>query len=216
MKNLYKKILISFLLFTHLYANSCENPAVASDDLNSKFRYGCFCGENYPKIEHSSKKSYKELNTTQRLELIEKYQKIDAYDDIDEVCKEHDICYIKHGREAKVCNDNIYTQLNRIEEQFYKASDDNMSNEQCKNLAFDIASVFHTIFSPSDDEDTFFDFGMLMVNGAITATNKLVQESADTISDNAPRYPAINQKCLLDVLTTSKVKRHSSINIQRD
>jgi len=193
-----KKVSIVFLLFTHLYASSCENPAVASDDLNKKFRYGCFCGENYPNIEHPSKKGYKELNKTQRAELIEEYKKIDAYDDIDEVCKEHDICYIEHGREAKVCNDNIYTQLNIIEEQFDKESDNNLSNEQCKNLAFDIGSVFHTIFSPSDDEDTFFDFGMLMVNGAITATNKFVQESADTISDNAPRYPALDEKCLLD------------------
>ena len=221
MKYFSKKVCIFLLLFSNSYANSCENPAVASDDLNKKFRYGCFCGENYPNIEHSSKKGYKELNKTQRTELIEEYKKIDAYDDIDEVCKEHDVCYIEHGREAKVCNDNIYTQLNIIEELFYKASDDNVSNEQCKNLAFDIGSVFHTIFSPSDDEDTFFDFGMLMLNGAITATNKVVQESADTISDNSPRYPALDEKCLLEPLTVSITNNNPTIkikviNIQRD
>jgi len=211
MKNLYKKVLIFSLLFTYLYAHSCENPAVASDDLNTKFRYGCFCGENYPNIEHPSKKTYKELNSTERQELIAEYKKIDAYDDIDEVCKEHDICYISHGREAKVCNDTIYNQLNTIEEQFDKASDINVTNEQCKNLAFDIGSVFHTIFSPSDDEDTMFDFGMLMVNGAITASNKVLQESADTISNNASRYPLIHQKCLLDNSPTIKI---NIINIQ--
>ena len=221
MKNFSKKLWVFFLLFTHLYANSCDTPAVASDDLNAKFRYGCFCGENYPTIEHPSKKNYKDLTRTQRQELIEEYQKIDAYDDIDEVCKEHDICYIAHGRKANVCNDKIYTQLNTIEEQFYKASDDNVTNEQCKNLAFDIGSVFHTIFSPSDDENTVFDFGMLMVNGAITASNKVVQESADTISDNAPRYPALDEKCFLEALTDSKLKSKPTIkikviNIQRD
>ena len=81
--------------------------------------------------------------------------------------------------------------------------------------------MFHTIFSPSDDEDTMFDFGMLMVNGAITASNKVLQESADTISDNAPRYPAIHQKCLLDALGASERKssppvKINIINIQRD
>jgi len=197
MKNIYKKISIIFLCFIYLYAKPCENPAVASDDLNTKFRYGCFCGKNYPNIEHSSKKSYKDLNTTERKELIEEYKKIDAYDDIDEVCKEHDICYISHGRKAKVCNDRIYNQLKIMEKKFYQASDNNVTNEQCKNLAFDIGSVFDTIFSPSDDENTIFDLGMLMFNGAITATNKVVQESADTISDNPPRYPALHEKCLL-------------------
>ena len=202
MKTFYKKISIIFLSFSYLYATPCKNPAVASDNLNSKFRYGCFCGKNYPSIKHPSKKSYKELNTTQRKELIAEYQKIDAYDDIDKVCKEHDICYIIHGREANVCNDRIYSQLKTIEKIFDKANDNNVTNEQCKNLAFDIGSVFHTIFSPSDDENTIFDFGMLMFNGAITATNKVVQESADTLSDdNPPRYPALHEKCLLKSLT---------------
>jgi len=202
MKRFYKKIFIFFLSFNSLYANSCDNPAVASDNLNSQFHYGCFCGKNYPKIEHPSKKSYKELNITQRQELIKEYIKIDAYDDIDEVCKEHDICYIHYGREAKVCNDKIYTQLNSLEKQFDKANESNIRNEQCKNLAFDIGSVFHTIFSPAEDENTIFDLGMLMFNGAITASNKLVQESVDTISyKNTPRYPSSDEKCLLESLS---------------
>ena len=217
---LKKFSLLLFVSMSYLYGVSCQEPAVASDDLNKKFRYGCFCGENYPNIKHASKKSYRDLNQTERKELIDVYQKIDAYDDIDEVCKEHDICYITHGREAGVCNDTIYNKLSSIEKKFDRASDENISNEQCKNLAYDIASVFHTIFSPSDDEDTVFDFGMLMVNGAVTVGNKVLQESADTISDNAPRYPSKNSKCLLSSLdqtakksSTTKVK---VITIKRD
>ena len=198
MKNFYKKIFIVFLFLSYLYAKPCENPAVASDDLNAQFRYGCFCGKNYPNIKHPSNKSYRELNRTERKELILEYKKIDAYDDIDELCKEHDICYIIHGREANICNDKIYTQLKSIEKIFDKSSDNNITSEQCKNLAFDIGSVFHTIFSPSDDENSIFDFGMLILNGVVTATNKMVQESADTISDNPPRYPALNKKCFLN------------------
>ena len=199
MNHIFTKAVLSLLLFSHLYATPCDTPAVASDDLNKKFRYGCFCGKNYPHIEHLSKKNYRDLNRTQRQELIEMYQKIDAYDDIDEVCKEHDICYLSYGREAKVCNDRIYNQLKSLEKQFDKASNKNLINKQCGNLAFDIASVFNTIFSPSDDEDSLFDLGMLMFNGAVTASNKVLQESVDTISHNKePRYPAKHQKCLVE------------------
>lgn len=194
-----KNLLLIFLFSTYIYADSCPHPAVASDNINKKFRYGCFCGKNYPNIEHPSKKSYRELNKTQRKELIATYQKIDSYDDIDEVCKEHDICYIIHGKEAKVCNDKLYNQLTIIQNKFDAKSDDNITNKQCKNLAYDIASIFYTIFSPADDEDTLFDFGMLMFNGAVTAGNKILQESVDTINrDNKPRYPLSGERCNLN------------------
>jgi hypothetical protein len=193
---LYKKVLILTLFLSHIYASSCSQPAVAYDSFSTHFRYGCFCGRDYPNIEHTSKKSYKHLNLAQRQELITQYQQIDAYDDIDQLCKEHDICYISEGKEAKVCNATIYTKLRKIEKKFRDVEESNSSTEQCKNLAYDIGSVFHTIFSPADDENSFFDMGMLMLNGVITTMNKMFQESVDII-DNEPRYPSEKQKCLL-------------------
>jgi len=190
-----------------LHATPCDNPAVADDNLSKKFRYGCFCGESYPDIKHKSKKSYKVLNDQERQELIEQYKSIDAYDDVDEACKVHDICFIEHGKQAKVCNDSIVKSLTDIKDKFSKEADDNVTNAQCRDLTFDISSVFHTVFSPADDEDTIFDFGMLMVNGAITASNKIGQEAADTLSDNAPRYPAKGVKCLLENLGKIKEKK---------
>jgi len=194
---LYKKVLISTLFFTQIYASPCTQPAVAYDSLSTHFHYGCFCGRDYPQIEHPSKKSYKNLNHTQRQELITQYQKIDAYDDIDQLCKEHDICYIQQGKEAKVCNVNIHTKLRTIEKKFRNAQNRNITHLQCKNLAYDIGSVFHTIFSPADDENGMFDAGMLLFNGAITAMNKMFQESVD-ILDSTSRYPLAKQKCLLN------------------
>ena len=203
----YKIVSISLLLMVSLHATPCDNPAVADDNLSKKFRYGCFCGENYPDIQHKSKKSYKVLNDQERQELIEQYKSIDAYDDVDEACKVHDICFIEHGKQAKVCNDSIVKSLTDIKDKFSKEADDNVTNAQCRDLTFDISSVFHTVFSPADDEDTIFDFGMLMVNGAITASNKIGQEAADTLSDNAPRYPAKGVKCLLENLGKIKEKK---------
>jgi hypothetical protein len=194
---LYKKVLITTLFFSQLHSSSCEEPATAYNSLTTQFRYGCFCGRDYPNIEHASEKSYKELTTTERNELIVQYQEIDAYDDIDALCKEHDICYISQGKEAKVCNATIYSKLRTIEKKFRDVKEANLSHMQCKNLAYDIGSVFHTVFSPADDENSIFDVGMLMLNGAITAMNKMIQESVD-ILDSTSRYPMAQQKCLLN------------------
>lgn len=191
----FKILSLNIVLIGYLYSNTCTNPIVASDDLNKKFRYGCFCGEGYPKIQDESTSDYKKLNKSQREKIIAKYSHIEAYDDIDKACKEHDICFIKHGKKAKVCNDKIVTELTKIRKEFNRYEDDNLTNKQCSNLAFDISSVFNTIFSPSDDEDSIFDFGMLMFNGVITATNRIGQEAMDTVSNHPPRYPSKGVKC---------------------
>jgi|GEM_PF-2024117 len=207
----YRLLPIITLLFSiQLNAKTCEDPAVAVDDLNKKFKYGCFCGEDYPNIQHPSQKSYRELNSSQRDELIHIYQEIDPYDDIDSICKEHDICYISHQKEAKECNDAIYNSLNQIEDRF-ATDEDNLTHQQCKNLAFDIGSVFHTIFAPADDEDTIFDFGMLMVNTGVTVANKTLQESADTISDSYDRYPPKDSRCLMEPLHKPLLKEKSNL-----
>jgi hypothetical protein len=202
---LSKLFFIASLFFFELYATPCQNPAVASDKLGKKFRYGCFCGKNYPHIEHASKKSFRDLNGTARQELILQYKKIDAYDDIDAICKKHDICYIYYGKKAKICNDKAYDRFDIIKKKFDKASENKSSNKQCKNLAYDMGSVFHTIFLPADDENTIFDFGILMLNGVITVTNRVVQKSADRMSrDSSSRYPLPHQKCLLEPINQKK------------
>jgi len=204
----FKILPLITILFASLHATPCESPAVADDNLSKKFHYGCFCGESYPDIKHKSKKSYRVLNDQERQELIEQYQSIDAYDDVDKACKVHDICFIQHAKQAKVCNDNIVKSLTDMKDKFSKEVDDNVTNAQCRDLAFDISSVFHTVFSPADDEDTIFDFGMLMFNGAITAMNKIGQETADTFSYyHAPRYPAKGVKCLVENLKKTKEEK---------
>lgn len=197
-KILYKISLILLLFSISLYPQNivCKNPAIASTNLVETFKYGCFCGKDYPNIKHPSKKNYRDLNNTQRQELILKYEEIEAYDDIDEACKQHDICYIKKAKKAKSCNELIITRLDDIEKSFKKYDLDNLKNRQCKHLAYDIRSVFNTMFAPADDEDTIFDFGMLVFNTGITIANKSIQESVDTLGSHPPRYPAKGEKCL--------------------
>jgi len=211
----YKNVLlfIATLFMFQLHATPCSDPAIANDDLSKKFRYGCFCGENYPDLKHPSKKSYRDLNSTESQELVDLYKETEPYDDIDKACQKHDICFISHRRKAKECNEAIYNKLNEIEDKFGAYSEDNVSNDQCKNLAFDIGSVFNTIFSPSDDDDSIFDFGMLMVNSGITVANKGMQETGDTFSDNDPRYPAKGVKCLLDSLGKPKTNAFTKVKV---
>ena len=190
--------ILSALLFAQKpEPKPCDNPAVATDDLGKKFRYGCFCGEDYPNIQHPSKKSYRDLNLTEKQELIAQYNAIAPYDDIDKVCQEHDICFIIFGRKAESCNDTIYSELNLLEDKFRKKESKENHYEQCANLASDMGSVFHTIFAPSDDDDTLFDLGILMINGAVTAANKGFQESIDMLTQEEERYPPANVKCMV-------------------
>jgi len=207
-------LILSSLLLTFSHAleaserHTCSDPAVASADLNRPFRYGCFCGEEYPNI---APKNYHDLNRSQRQLLIAKYRIISPYDDIDKLCQAHDICYIQEGRHAKSCDQKLYKDLNDLEAKFQAQA--TPTAQQCQNLVNDIGSVFNTIFAPSDDDDTPFDLGALMLNGAITASNKMLQESADTLSDaNLSAYPPKGVKCLRPK-TTSNPKTQTTTPI---
>ena len=190
-------ILSAFLFAQNPEPKPCDYPAVATDDFGKKFRYGCFCGENYPNIQHPSKKNYRDLNLTEKQELIAQYNAVAPYDDIDKVCQEHDICFIVFGKKAESCNDTIYSELNLLEDTFRKKESKENHYEQCANLASDMGSVFHTIFAPSDDDNTLLDIGILIINGAVTAVNKGFQESLDILTKEEERYPPADVKCMV-------------------
>lgn len=166
-------VILYTLLFTALQANSfetlnlplnqemkenqkkatlCNTPAIAKKNLKLKndFRYGCFCGKNYPNIKNPSGKSYKRLNLLQREKLITQYYKIKPYDDIDTACMQHDICYLSQGTNAQTCNDALHEQLIEIKKAFRYASKEKRKKSKerrCKNLASDISASLKTIFT---------------------------------------------------------------------
>ncbi len=177
-------------------AKVCKNPAIAKENFDSDFKYGCFCGKNYPKITHPSKKSYKRLNRREREELISLYYKIKPYDDIDKLCMEHDICYIYEGREDQVCNDALYDGLRDLEREFEKKRDSKKAR-RCKRLTSDISSVFGTIFGAGDNISPF-KFGLFaMITTPMTIATKSIQQSSRMI-DGEPTYPLANEKCNIE------------------
>lgn len=101
-------------------AQPCPNPAPATENISGEFKYGCFCGKNYPIIADNEPKAYKKLDKQERLEMIEEYYKVKPYDDIDAVCQQHDICYFYKGKNAKSCNEAIHHELRSLVDAFRK------------------------------------------------------------------------------------------------
>jgi len=183
------------MLENQLNAKPCSSPIVASEDISKSFKYGCFCGKNYPKIYNTSTQDVKILDKKQRVDIIESYFLVKPYDDIDAVCKQHDLCYLYQGKKAKVCNNAIYDELHILVDKF-KDANQTVENRQCQNLSRDIASVFKTIFASADDQNSLFEIGMLFFNTSITIAHKTLEESIDTVINQGARYPKKDHKCL--------------------
>jgi len=133
-------------------AQPCKSPALAEKSFLKNFHYGCFCGKNYPKIEHPSHKKYQKLNLSERQELISEYYKIKPSDDIDKVCMQHDICYLSQGKKAQTCNDSLYKELKKIKYAFRNTSKRKEPHiKRCRHLSTDMALAFKTVFTLGED-----------------------------------------------------------------
>ncbi len=175
-------------------AVTCTHPALAEDKLDESFRYGCFCGKNYPHIKNASEDIYKRLDLKQRRELITQYYKIKPYDSIDEACMLHDICYIYQGGESQDCNDALYKKLRKIEDSFGSPRERDSKERRCKTLASDMASVFKTIFTIGDDASVI-KFGMLAFTTPITMVSQGIQKSSQSFAGGS-NYPLMHEKCI--------------------
>ncbi len=179
-------------------AQVCKNPAIAEDKFDASFRYGCFCGKGYPNLQHSSKKSYRYLDTKQKNELIAQYYSIKPYDSIDASCMQHDICYIYKGREDQRCNDALYARLRKIEDNFENQKNERKRNSlerRCKILASDISSIFRTVFGTGENV-SIIRFGMLAATTPLTLASKTLQKTSRDMHDGG-EYPKRGEKCIV-------------------
>ena len=181
-------------------AKECDTPAKTKEKFTNSFQYGCFCGKDYPLIRHASRKNYKDLNKTEREELIAQYYSIKPYDSIDESCMKHDICYIYRGREEQACNDAIYHNLKELK-LIFKAKEErsNPTAKQCRLLSADMASFFRTIFSTGEDI-SLLRYGMFAMTTPMTLGGKIIQKTPLILDDN-DGYPPMGVKCLIHPTT---------------
>jgi hypothetical protein len=99
-----------------MLAAACEQPVVARAGLARDFRYGCFCGQNHPRIQHPSGRSGSSLSASERDELVTQFLALEPWDDLDAACRQHDICWIRHGQRHISCNRDFAIELMRLHE----------------------------------------------------------------------------------------------------
>lgn len=132
-------------------AKVCDRPAVAISKVSSGFRYGCFCGANYPDLHHPSGKADQALNQGERLELAAQYFKIKPIDDIDAICQAHDVCWVLNGGGVMECNDQLEESLKRFRGVVEKghAFDSESLQFRCGWLALDIQFASQSVMESS-------------------------------------------------------------------
>ncbi len=184
------------------HAKVCKEPATAEEKFDKTFRYGCFCGENYPDIKDPSLKPPEYLTYSKRKDLIARYYSIKPYDTIDAACMQHDICYIYNGKDSQECNDAFYNRLKKIRDAYEKTPDGEKPGTKawrCKVLASDMGAIFKTIFTAGDDISVsrFSIFAMIT---PFTLANKIIQKGALSMSERSG-YPLVFERCTISTKT---------------
>ena len=112
-------------------APPCMNPALPSDGNGlTDWKYGCFCGKGHPGYTK-----------------VEEYYSVKPKDEIDEVCRDHDVCWTIHGENDGECNDEFTDQTLYLSRLFSKAD-----MKSCSNVASEMTGAFLSIFVSDDFE----------------------------------------------------------------
>ena len=84
------------LLLPCLLLAACVQMPSRPEGRDAAWAWGNFCGRNYPQVEGDDA-------ATRRAAL----QAIEPRDDLDAICKAHDLCYVEHGQHALRCDDDL-------------------------------------------------------------------------------------------------------------
>jgi hypothetical protein len=125
-------VILALALFVVLFSGCVR---VQKENLWS---YGNFCGKDYPKVQGATPQ-----------ERIARLQDIQPWegDDIDAACKQHDICYERHGRNYSLCDLVFMNILNKM-----KFEGENKA--QCENVRIQ-ALYYFLSFRPSGLPDPY-------------------------------------------------------------
>lgn len=202
MKHKFNKALAAASLFTVSALASCASGPVGSRYLQPNeedvYAYGEFCGPRYPNL-----RAYDP--NTQIRERIEAIVDIQPMDDIDRVCKAHDLCYERFGHDNlhcdKVLNTLLKTGLTELNYVYTGSSQSDGSfslgsvvNEErssakadrrCENLALEISNGVNVFKSAegsfgegeSRAAKSAFTIGMLAV-GTYDMVNSMSKDEA--------------------------------------
>jgi hypothetical protein len=108
---------------------------------------GCFCGLNFPNLPTSGNGSPASLSASEREAIIAEYYSIRPIDDIDSVCRDHDVCWILRGDGDGRCNDEFRERLRFVRWAMLNAAfrQAKLIYQRCSVLAGDMETAFLTI-----------------------------------------------------------------------
>jgi hypothetical protein len=98
-------------------AEPCARPAVATPTLGRDFRYGCFCGRDYPRIAIASggwAKDYRSISARERRARVLDLYRVRPIDTVDLACRNHDICMLDSGSRSERCDRDFGDHLAAI------------------------------------------------------------------------------------------------------
>ena len=98
-------------------ARPCARPALATTTLGRDFRYGCFCGRDYPRIKIASggwAKDYRSIPAKERRARVLDLYRIRPIDTVDLACRNHDICMLDSGSRSERCDRDFGDHLAAI------------------------------------------------------------------------------------------------------
>ena len=83
-------------------AEVCSSPVPATVVVGKDFKYGCFCGADYPSIVVPPISG--ESIEDGRRRISHAYYAVKPVDDLDRSCLRHDVCYILNEKSISECN----------------------------------------------------------------------------------------------------------------
>jgi len=170
-------------------------PATPEVGNTRNWLYGFFCGANWPPVVEGqnnelSKMGYTVIQYSQnKQEMLEQYRKITPKDDIDNLCREHDMCWIKRGDGHFECNELF---LERIEKLRFDWEDD-----KCEQVKSAITTAFSSGQVPVKTADNMEEAEKVTkVRKIFDAPFFATMGPIQLVLDVAIGYPGPDKKCV--------------------
>ena len=189
-------------------SQKCGAPVAGRVNLSPSFRYGCFCGREWPKPTRLEKeKKFDSMSLPEKAEVLKYYFKIRPIDDIDLACRDHDVCYLINGDYNADCNKALMNQMKFIHDVMDGISQSNSQRNnipltktkewRCKILAHDIYGVYLTIFATNNTDDPVNDYSLDVVRGAFTPVVVAAAAAFRSSIWSSDPYPHEDERCIL-------------------
>lgn len=174
-------------------SKACRRPAVATTTLGRNFRYGCFCGRDYPRIAIPTggwAKDYRALPADVRRARVLDLYRVRPIDTIDLACRNHDICMLHTGSRAERCDRDVRDHLAAIHRFYFGEQmrhDDLDSTQYRCDLLVQILQTGLSV-----DAEPTGDVGDLHVDDPAVRA-----ELEPVLSERGSELPRAGERCVL-------------------